>query len=70
MNFLVICALPTIINLSSLPIVKIDYTAQKAANSTCKAVYKSCLTKFYKTGFQAYRAICGGPILILNYKEN
>jgi len=68
MTFLTVCALPIIINLSSLPIVKMDYKARKAANKTCKAKYKSCLTRFYKTDFQAYRAICGGPVLILNHK--
>lgn len=57
---LLFCTLPPIINLSALPIVDIDYRARKAAERTCKSYYKSCLTKFYKTDFQAYRAVCNG----------
>lgn len=62
--------MPIIINLSALPIVDIDYKARAAAMRTCKQRYRACLTKFYKTDYQQYRAVCNGPTISGSFNES
>lgn len=66
---LIFCTLPPIINLSTLPIVDIDYRARSAAMRTCKQRYRACLTKFYKTDYQQYRAVCNGSTILGSFND-
>lgn len=55
------CPVPEIKNYSRLAWTSVDTNNIDVASNRCKTLFtkKHCLTKFHKTAFQQYRAVCG-----------
>ena len=67
-----VCIGILIINLSSLPMNKLDYRHVEFAKIRCEQIYPDspCVSRFYKMEENVYRVLCGPKFNPIKQKDN